>query len=79
LQKRQPDYETGELEGGLLPQTFRRSIVGATCAFVAKKSVSEVAFAAVSLYNKSSKKFFKNSDFTLGVPAFLFEILGQVL
>jgi hypothetical protein len=63
----------------VLPQTFRRSIVGATCAFVAKKNVSEVAIPAVSLYNKASKKFFKNSNFTLGVPALLIEILGPVL
>jgi len=41
-----------------------RSIIGAICAFDAKKSSLQAALLVLSCYAKSNKDFVKNSDFT---------------
>jgi len=56
---------------------FHFSIIGRTCAFALKKSILTVEVFRISCYDKSSKKFFKNVDFTLQPPAFLIEIISR--
>jgi hypothetical protein len=50
---------------------FIAAIIGRTCSFDAKKSSLQAGLGVVSCYAKSSKNFFKNSDFPLQLPALL--------
>lgn len=55
------------------------SIIGATCAFDAKKSSLQPVHFVVSCYAKSGKDFLKNLDFAAQLSAFLIEVFKIVL